>query len=106
MTLTVIYISKSENDLKVTDITKYLRIAKMTYDVRGVYEISYNCTVTLAKTAQQQQVFLQLIMAYPIVYFMCQPFLNIFRLNYFGTIYKFCLSEKAASLYPLSLTDF
>ena len=67
----------------------------------------YYKTVTLAKTVQQQQVFLQLIMVYPIVYFMCQPFLNIFRLNYFGAIYKFCLSEKAASLDPLiSLTRF
>ena len=46
-------------------------------------------------------------MAHPIVYFMCQPFLDIFRLNYFGTIYKFSLSEKAAFLDPLiSLTGF
>ena len=62
----------------------------------------YHKTVTLAKTIQQMQVFLLLIMAFPIVYFMCQPFFNIFRLNYFGTIYKLCRSEKAASLDSLA----
>ena len=49
----------------------------MTYGVWGVYEIQYNKTVTLAKTVEQQ-VFLQLLMVYTIVYLMCQPFLNIF----------------------------
>ena len=44
----------------------------------------YYKTVTLAKTFQQQQVCLQLIMVYTIVYFMRQPFSNFFRLNYFG----------------------
>ena len=39
MTLTVIYISKSENDLEMTDFIKYRRIAKMTYGVWGVNEI-------------------------------------------------------------------
>ena len=93
MTLTVSYISKRENDLKMTDFSKYFKSNWFDF--------------TLAKTVQQQQAFLQLIVAYPIVYFMCQPFLNIFRLNYFGTIYKFCLPEKAASLDLLiSLTGF
>ena len=32
---------------------------------------------------KQQQVFLQLLMVYNIVYLMCQPFLNIFRLKLF-----------------------
>ena len=97
MTLTVICISKGENHLEMTDFTKYLRIAKMSYGVRTEASAKYYITVTLTITVQQQQVFLQLIMAYPIVYFMCQPFLNIFWLNYFGTIYKICLSEKAPS---------
>ena len=78
MTLTVICISKGENDLKMTDFTEYLRIAKMTYGVRTEASMKYPITITLTKTVQQLQVFLQLIMAYPIVYFMCQPFLNIF----------------------------
>ena len=39
MTLTVIYISKSEKNLEMTDFTKYLRIAKTTDDVWGVHEI-------------------------------------------------------------------
>ena len=104
MTLTVIYISKSENNLKMTDFTKYLRIAKMTYVVRGVSEISHNCYFSKNRSAAAG---LFAIMAYPRVYFMCQPFFNVFRLNYFGTIYKFCLSEKAASLDPsISLTEF
>ena len=64
-------------------------------------------TITLAKTVLQYQVFLQLIRVYTIVCFICLTFLNIFRLNYFGTIYKLCLSEKVASLDPLiSLIGF
>ena len=51
MTLTVIYISKSENDLKMTDFAKYLRIAKMTCGVRGVYEISHNCSFSKKRSA-------------------------------------------------------
>ena len=39
MTLTVIYISKSENDLEMTDFTKYCMTAKMIYGVWGLYEI-------------------------------------------------------------------
>ena len=57
--------------------------------------------VSLAKTVQQQQILLQLIMIYFIAHFRCLPFINIFRLNYFGTIYKLCLPEKAAFLDPL-----
>ena len=45
--------------------------------------MKYNKIVTLVKTVQQQQVFLQLLMVYNIVYLMCQPFLNIFRLKLF-----------------------
>ena len=66
MTLTVIYISKSENDLEMTDFIKYRRIAKMTYGVWA--STKFNETVTLAKTVQQKQVFLQLLMVYTIVY--------------------------------------
>ena len=56
----------------------------MTYDVRGVYE--YYKSATLVKTVQRQQVFLQLIMIYTRGYFMREPFLNIFLLNYLETI--------------------
>ena len=66
----------------------------------------FHITVTLAKTVQQQQVCLQLIIAF-LKYSLCVSLFKIFRLNYFGTIYKFCLSEKAAFLDPLiSLTEF
>ena len=55
----------------------------MTYSVWGVWGVwgVYNKTVTLTKTVQQQQqqIFLQLLMVYTILYLMCQPFLNIFR---------------------------
>ena len=37
--LTVIYISKSENNLEMTDFTKYRNIATMTYGVWGIYDI-------------------------------------------------------------------
>ena len=43
----------------------------------------YNNTVTLAKTVQQQQVFLQLLIVYTTVYLMCQLFSKIFRLKLF-----------------------
>ena len=80
----------------------------MTYGVRGVYEIQYNKTVPLAKTVeQQQQVFLQLLMVYTIVYLMCQPFLNIFRLKLFWDDLQNLFIEKASSLVPLiSLIGF
>ena len=60
----------------------------------------YYKSVTFAKAVQQQQVFLQLIMIYTIVYLMCLPFLKIFQLNHFGMIYKICLLPKAACLDP------
>ena len=78
----------------------------MTYGVWGVYEIQYNKTVTLAKTVEQQ-VFLQLLMVYTIVYLMCQPFLNIFRLKLFWDDLQNLSIEKASSLVPLiSLIGF
>ena len=86
-------------------VVKYLWIAKMIYGVRGVYEISHNCYFSKNRSAAAS--LFAINNGFPIVQFICQPFLNIFRLNYFGTIYKFCLSEKAASLDPLiSLTEF
>ena len=86
-------------------VVKYLWIAKMIYGVRGVYEISHNCYFSKNRSAAAS--LFAINNGFPIVQFMCQPFLNIYRLNYFGTIYKFCLSEKAASLDPLiSLTEF
>ena len=39
MTLTVIYIWNSENDLKMTDFITHLKIVKMTYGVWGIYKI-------------------------------------------------------------------
>ena len=84
---------------------KYLWIAKMIYGVRGVYEISHNCYFSKNRSAAAS--LFAINNGFSIVQFKCQPFFNIFRLNYFGTIYKFCLSEKAASLDPLvSLTEF
>ena len=67
----------------------------------------YNKTVTLAKTVQQQQVFLQLLMVYNIVYLMCQPFLNIFRIQSFWNDLQNLSIEKVTSLVPLiSLIGF
>ena len=67
----------------------------------------YNKTVTLAKTVQQQQVFLQLLMVYTIVYLMCQTFLNIFRIKLFWNDLQNLSFEKATSLVPLiSLIGF
>ena len=67
----------------------------------------YNKTVTLAKTVQQQQVFLQLLMVYNIVYLMCQTFLNIFRIKLFWNDLQNLSIEKATSLVPLiSLIGF
>ena len=74
-----------------------------------VSEVStkYNKTVTLAKTVQQQQVFLQLFMVYTIVYLMCQTFLNIFRIKLFWNDLQNLSIEKATSLVPLiSLIGF
>ena len=67
----------------------------------------YNKTDTLAKTAQQQQVFLQLLMVYTIVYLMCQTFLNIFRIQLLWNDLQNLSIEKATSLVPLiSLIGF
>ena len=67
----------------------------------------YNKTVTLAKTVQLQQVFLQLLMVYTIVYLMCQTFLNIFRKQLFWNDLQNLSIEKATSLVPLiSLIGF
>ena len=67
----------------------------------------YNKTVTLAKTFQQQQVFLQLFMVNTIVYLMCQTFLNIFRIKLFWNDLQNLSIEKATSLVPLiSLIGF
>ena len=57
----------------------------------------YYKTVTLAKTVQQQ-VFLQLIRIYTIVFFMHLPFIKIVGLNYFGTIYKILSIKRGAYL--------
>ena len=67
----------------------------------------YNKTVTLAKTVQQQQVFLQLLMVYTIVYLMCQTFLSIFGIELFWNDLQNLSIEKATSLIPLiSLIGF
>ena len=67
----------------------------------------YNKTDTLAKTVQQQQVFLQLLMVYTIVYLMCQTFSNIFRIQLFWNDLQNLSIEKATSLVPLiSLIGF
>ena len=70
----------------------------------------YNKTVTLAKTVQQQQVFLQLLMVYllyTIVYLMCQTFLNIFQIKLFWNDLQNLSIEKATSLVSLiSLIGF
>ena len=67
----------------------------------------YNKTDTSAKTVQQQQVFLQLLMVYTIVYLMCQTFLNIFRIQLFWNDLQILSIEKTTSLVPLiSLTGF
>ena len=67
----------------------------------------YNKTDTLAKTVQQQQVFLQLLMVYTIVYLMCQTFLNIFRIQLFWNDLQNLSIQKATSLVPLiSLIGF
>ena len=62
----------------------------------------YNKTVTLAKTVQQQQVFLQLLMVYTVVYLMCQTFLNVFRIQLFWNDLQNLSIEKATSLVPLT----
>ena len=73
----------------------------------SVASTKYNKTVTLAKTVQQQQVFLQLFMVNTIVYLMCQTFLNIFRIKLFWNDLQNLSIEKATSLVPLiSLIGF
>ena len=73
----------------------------------SVASTKYNKTVTLAKTVQQQQVFLQLFMVYTIVYLMCQTFLNIFRIKLFWNDLQNLSIEKATSLVSLiSLIGF
>ena len=71
MTLAVIYISKSENDLKMTDFTKYRRIAKMTYRVKGVYEISHNCYYSKNRSAAASLFAINNGLSYSICVFMC-----------------------------------
>ena len=67
----------------------------------------YNKTVTLAKTVQQPQVFLQLFMVYTIVYLICQTLLNIFRIKLFWNDLQNLSIEKATSLVLLiSLIGF
>ena len=84
----------------MTDFTKCRRM------VSGA-TTKYNKTVTLAKTVQQQQVFLQLFMVNTIVYLMCQTFLNIFRIKLFWNDLQNLSIEKATSLVPLiSLIGF
>ena len=68
----------------------------MIYGVRGVFEISHNCYFSKHRSTAAS--LFAINNGFPIIQFTCQPFFNVFRLNYFGTIYKFCLSEKAASL--------
>ena len=76
----------------------------MIYDVLGVYDILLICY--FSKNRSAQQMFLQLIMIYRVVYFMCQPSLNIFRPNYFKTIYKIHLSEKGRLFKPFNTSDW
>ena len=73
----------------------------------SVASTKYNKTVTLAKTVQQQQVFLQLLMVYTVVYLMCQTFLNVFQIQLFWNDLQNLSIEKATSLVPLiSLIGF
>ena len=70
MNLTAIYISKSENDLKMSDLPNIFELPK--WLMVSEASTKYYKSVTLAKTVQQQ-VLLQLIMVYTIVYFIRQP---------------------------------
>ena len=65
----------------------------------------YYKTVTLVKTVRQQQVFLQLLMVYTVVYLMCQPFLNIFRLKLFWNDLQNLSIEKGHLFSPLNKSD-
>ena len=58
-------------------VVKYLWIAKMIYGVRGVYEISHNYYFSKNRSAVAS--LFAINNGFPIVQFMCQPFLNIFR---------------------------
>ena len=68
MTLTVIYISKSENDRKMTDFTEYLMIAKMTCGVRGVYQISHDCYFSKNRSAAANLFAINNGLSYSILY--------------------------------------
>ena len=57
-------------------VVKYLWIAKMIYGVRGVYEISHNYYFSKNRSAAAS--LFAINNGFPIVQFMCQPFLNIF----------------------------
>ena len=55
---------------------------------------------------KQQQVFLQLLMVYIIVYLMCQPFLNIFRLKLFWNDLRNLSITKGHFFSPLNKSDW
>ena len=81
-------------------VVKYLRIAKMIYGVRGVYEISHNCYFSKNRSAAAS--LFAINNGFPIVQFMRQPFLNIFRQNYFGLNLQILSVRKGRFFRPLN----